>query len=312
MVYIKTTMKTGVKIAACVCVIFVLLILFALIFFLRAPVLIVDDEPFIALYGKERILKQQILTSITLRRRVKQVIIADGAGPDVLVLALEEAAARPYCVIFPNRYAEGARRYNDRFPGIPAILLTGRAGTGAGDFGEREAFFVFSGSVGLDYYRAGLCAGILAGTDGRGIAALLDGAQTERRTDFTQGLRDAGIETDPLFPFVVSQLDAKDGYAAVVIAGFGGEYLEKNPRWPLVLFTWLNPALTSRETAVIFDDSPWAQAAAAVQMAGKNQKTGEIPAKALIFPKKVADDRIIRGLKNAVRAGLKKNAVSDG
>ena len=91
---------------------------------LRSPILVVNDEPFILLYGKQRVIIQQFITSVSYGRMVKQVIVTDAAGTDLQLIAIEQAASKPWCVVFPGRYAEAAGRYQEQFPDVPVILLS--------------------------------------------------------------------------------------------------------------------------------------------------------------------------------------------
>ena len=283
----------------------------ALVFYSRSPVLIVDDEPFVSLYGKNRVTSKKILTSLALKRRVKQVIVANDAGPDILVFVVEEASSRPYCVIFPNRYAEGARRYHEQFPEIPTVLLSGRPDPGRrraeseAESDEKMTFFEFASYSELDFYRAGLCAALLCESNTGIIPVIINNeVQSQVKNGFIRGLKEQGVELDAVFARSSSELGNRTEFTVAVLAGSGAESLGTETESRVILFSWLNPELTSRDTVVIFDDSPWAQAGAAVKMAMENQKTGEIPSNTLIFSSKIADNRVLRGMKKAIRAVL--------
>jgi hypothetical protein len=293
-------MKLRWKLALAGCGI-IIAALFALAFLRRPPVLVVGDELFISVYGKERIKRRQIWSSLVLRRPLKQVTVADSAGSDIIVFAIEEAVSRPYCVIFPRRYSAGARRYSGQHPDIPTVLLSGRPGGRNSGGSEEAAFFEFFSNTELDFYRAGLCAGILCGTKEGEIPVFLDNIEAGE-SGFLRGLSEQGVAIQPFFYSSPSQA-VRDDYLVAVIAGPAADFLDKN-RVPVILFTWLGPFLTSRETVVIFDDSPWAQAVSAVKMVKENQKTGGIPSNIMVFSAKIADNRVLRGLKKAARAGL--------
>lgn len=292
------------------------------VFFSRAPALLVTDASFAAIYGNLRIRQRQVLASLALFRRVKQVIVADGVGPDVLVLAVEEAASRPYCVLFPRRYGEGAERYAEQHPAIPVLLLAGRSNkvnpSGAGP----GRLLTFTTDSETDFYRAGLCAGLLgrpepaaengeAGGEqetrpapGKIVFFIENPVKQEDRDNFIRGLREQGLETNPLFLDAASQLtDAKD-VSCVVLAGAGAEYLDKNPQIPVILFTWLDPSLTSRETALIFDDSLWALAVPAIRQAERKKTGGHIPSKVLTFSSRIADNYILKELQKIPKKSL--------
>jgi hypothetical protein len=90
----------------------------------------------------------------------------------------------------------------------------------------------------------------------------------------------------------------------VVLAGPGVEFMENNTDIPIIFFSWLNPAFSSKDTVIIFDDSPFAQAALAanIALAGKNE--AEIPSKIMVFSARIADKGILRLLRKT--AGLQK------
>jgi hypothetical protein len=293
----------------------------AFVFVFRAPALIITDTSFAALYGTSRIRRRQAVVSLALFRRVKPVTVADGVGSDVLMFAIEEVASRPYCVLFPYRYSEAAKRYREQAPEIPVVLMEGRI-NGPGQAVGAEGVLTFRTDRETDYYRAGLCAGSIgvsrqkaenmgeAGVERSGktgpenpepgrVAFLYDRfSRIEERDLFARGLREAGLETAPLFVNSANQIADTRDIACVVLAGSGAEYLDRNLKIPVILFSWLDPALTPRETVLIFDDSAWALAVPAVRMAVKEGQFGEkIPSKVLIFSARIADNRVFRKLK---------------
>ena len=273
-----------------------------LVFFTRAPVLVVSDVSFISLYGVGRARQQRLRSSLALFRPVKPVVIADDAGDDIALFAIGEASSRPFCVLFPMRFADAAGLYKERFPEIPAIILEGRAAAG-GTGGE---FFLLATDMEADFYRAGLAAAILDG-DKNGIILVLleDSMQNVGQAAFLRGLRDQGKAAEPLFFTSFSEISDLSGVSCVVLAGFGAEYLERNQEIPVILFTWLNTDLVPQNTVLVFDDSPWAQAVQASGMAVSRIKNGRIPSKTLILPAKVADKYILRKLNKAAGKKIK-------
>jgi hypothetical protein len=272
----------------------------ALALLLRPPVLIVTDVPFAFLYGPSRIRLRQIEASLALFRLVKPVLIAADAGEDMLPFAVEEVSGRPYCVLFPRRFVRGALLYREQFPEIPVVLMEDRTGSSR-EGGDNAAGFVAAATDSeLDFYRAGLCAAILdQGKNGKIVLFLDESIQTNMRNAFIRGLRARGNETPPFFFTPFSRFSDLENISCVVLAGSGVEYLENNPSFPVILFSWLNPSLTSHETVVVFDDSPWAQAVEAVRIVEENRTGGRIPSKPLIFSAKVADNGILRELRKA-------------
>jgi hypothetical protein len=242
------------------------------VFFLRAPVLLVTDAPFDALYGPTRALVKRVEVSLRLFRRVMPVLAPDGAGADVVAFTVGEAARAPYCVLFPYRYHEGAARYVDETPGVPVFVL------GGGQKAEAEDVVFIQTDTRADFYRAGLCAAILAG---EGAEVVVYGqVATEWREAFLAGLREDGVER------VVKYLSVTDDYsdiqnvACVVMNGQATAFLEQNRDIPVILFSWLDPALTSYAIKVVFDDSPWAL----LTRVARGKEEGPFPS-GMIFPK---------------------------
>jgi len=280
-----------------------------LVFISRPPVLLLADTAITALYGTKRAKWQQALASLTLFRRVKPVMIADSAAsPDIVTFAVTEAHSRPYCVVFPQSYSAAAERYHEQEPEIPVALL----GSSAAALPSPDDFFyIYRSDRETDLYRAGLLAGILSGggrqTEGEDVPALNIVLWHDRSIEpsqlefFTKGAGETRPEYTVVFTGSASGMPENDKISSVVLAGAGGEFLDRSNRKPVILFTWLDPALTPREVKVIFDDSPWALTVPAVRLAAKGQEAALIPSKTLIFSEKVADNGLFRTLKESVK-----------
>ncbi|MDR1251010.1 MAG: hypothetical protein LBK62_02475 [Treponema sp.] len=299
-------MRRRWKIVALITGIILILAAPVLVFLSRPPVLIVVDASFTALYGQQRMLLRQIRSSLILFRQVKPVMIAEGAGPDIVPFAIGEVASRsfsqPYCVLFPNSYAESVPRYREQFPGVPAILLEGRISSGIGArTADNGGLFVFSTDQEKDFYRMGLCAAIFSGERREKIIVFQDqSTQESARNAFVEGLREGGNGTEPLFLNSFSELLNFSDISCVVLAGSGAEYFERNLEYPVILCTWLDPDLTAREAALIFDDSPWGLAVPAARMLRENQNRGRLPSDLLILPERIADKGVLRQLKKII------------
>ena len=289
----------------------------SLVFFFRSPVLVVTDTPFIALYGAARIKRQQVFASLALFRLVKPVLIADGASPDIIIAAINTASPKPFCVIFPRNHAVPAERYHRESAGIPTVLIGGLA-PNLPAAGEDGFFCVYGTDRNTDLYRAGLMAGILGGI-GKPSRQAEEEAAAEQRTVvlftdrfvhdegkelFLQGVREQDPELAVLFVSVLSQMPEPRKIACTVLTGAGAEYLERDPRMPVILFSWLDSFFTAREIMVVFDDSSWAVTVSAVRMAVKKQGGGNIPSKPLIFPAKITDNDIFRELKKSAEKNI--------
>lgn len=277
----------------------------ALFFLSRPPVLIITDAPFMAMYGPRRMLWRQVRASLFLYRPVVPVLIGEGAAPDVLAFAVDDAVSRilfsrrPHCVLFPYRYADGARRYRELFPETPAALLQGRYENGGGTAG----LSVFSIDLERDFRRAGLFAAAFGKRKTGSIVLFQERLnQTAVRAAFQDGLRQGGYTAEPLFLNDFSELHSSMDIACVVLAGSGAEYLDQNFPYPVILFTWLDPDQTAREGALIFDDSLWALAVPLVKAVAEKRSGGRIPSEALIFSARIADKDILRQIQKAARS----------
>jgi hypothetical protein len=298
-------MKPIFKLLAVPAIIIIGLAVTALVFYMRPPVLVVTDATFIELYGKERIRRQRILPSLALFRRVKPVITVDGASPDILVEAISKADRHPYCVLFPAYLAPAAERFHLQFPETQAVILCGFRPSS--DLPQPDGVLcVYRTDLETDLYRAGLFAGLLglkkSSSDVKRTCFLWQDRyiQALEREVFSRGLR----ESDPgaVVRFANSALDMPDvGISCVILSRSGAEYLDKNPKIPLILFTWLDPSLLPAETAAAFDDSTWALVVPAVRLAVNSQAEGKIPSKPVFFPGKTADNGISQILKQLAK-----------
>jgi hypothetical protein len=271
--------------------------------FFRAPVLIVTDAPFAALYGPRRLVSKTRALSLRLLRPVRAVTVDDAAGPDIVAFALEQAGGSPYCVLFPYRYNEGAGRYAERFPRTPVFIVGGEE-----DPDVKGTVFVGT-DVLADTYRAGRCAGVIARKSGGDVLFFKDGAaRAEMRAAFERGLREQGFEKKPKYLGANQDYSDNENVACVVINGPAAPFLDRNLETPILLFSWLDPEVTAASVKLVFDDSPWALAARVVRMIpGKNGKAGgggippgETVPSDIVFPgRRMPDTSMARDLKKA-------------
>ncbi|MDR2184886.1 MAG: hypothetical protein LBO80_04375 [Treponema sp.] len=259
-------------------------------FFIRSPVLLVTDAPFEDLYGRGRSRVKRLELSLRLFRRLKTVEIAGDAGADLAAFAVEEALPSPYCVLFPYRYYQGARRYARRFPRIPLAVLGGRGRDGT----DIPGFIPTDTEA--DFYRAGLCAAVLAP---EGTVLVLGEPSPAERKFFLEGLRARGYEGTPQYAAGSEEITLRAD--CMVIAGPSSFLLTRFSRAPSVLFSWTDPGLIPRECQVIFDDSPWALAAEAVEMAVRGN-FGPLPSKALVLKGRITEKGVLQSLKKAVHS----------
>jgi hypothetical protein len=264
----------------------------AVLYRLRAPVVMVVADEFTGLYGLRRSLVKQAETSLKLFRRVCLVRIADGASADVVAFAAAEAAAGPYAVLFPSIYQQGARHYVEQAPGIPVAVL----GTPPGAGGSPGGPVFIETDRKTDFYRAGCCAAIFARADGGGVLFFTgEAGNGDARQAFSKGLRDQGFENPPLFVDRGENYTPAEGISCVVMAAPAQTYLDNNPAIPTILFSWMDPGITPREIKLIVDESPWAQAAAAVKLLHPARDSGLTPVPSeILIPRGRIKDRVLR------------------
>ncbi|MCL2609060.1 MAG: hypothetical protein FWD94_04055 [Treponema sp.] len=279
------------------------------VFFSRAPVLVVTDVPFAALYGEERIRGHRISASLSLFRPVRPVMIADDASPDILIAAISHASGNPFAVLFPRRFSAVAERFHEEFPPVPAVVFRGTSASGmpAGN----GTLSVYGTDRRADLFRAGILAGTigLAGktsggeedSGGRRTHVLLhDSLSTgEERAVFSGAVMEVDSASAVVFAGSSAAMPDLRLAASVVSAGGPGDFMERNVGVPVILFSWMHPDFTSGEVLVMFDDSHWALAAEAARMAARGEAEGLIPSKTLIFSERIADNGVARVLKRA-------------
>jgi len=280
----------------------------ALVFFSRPPVLVVTDIPFAALYGEARIRMRRAFASVALFRQVLPVLIADDASPDIVIAAVSAASENPFVVLFPRRFAAVAERFHGEFPETLVVVFRGAVPAAQMPRGN-GVLNVYGTDRATDLFRAGLFAGII-GAMGREVEQDDPGQRThvllqdrfvnhEGRALFSGAAM--GLDPYSAVVFASAAADVPDmrRVSSMVMAGAGADILERNPGTPVIMFSWLDPSLTSREVIVMFDDSPWAMVVPATRMAARGVAEGLIPSNPLIFSDRIADNDITRMLRRA-------------
>jgi hypothetical protein len=266
------------------------------VFLLRSPVLVVTDASFNTLYGSARALFSGLGSSFVLGRRVIPVPVSESASPDVAVLAVKAAVSSPYAVLFPYRYHDAGRQYKEDFPGVPVLILGNREG----EVPEGNGLIPVYADRETDFYRAGLSAAFLAREGKNGdILVFSDGpVPAGEREAFLEGLRAQGFIRNPVYVGLDSDYQNYQGVSCAVLTGPATRFFAENRGAPVLLFSWLDPALTPLEVKVIFDDSPWALAAAAVKAVEGGAAAGVLPSRSLIPRGRAGKDtrRILAGL----------------
>ena len=295
------------KLLAVPLVILIALAIGTLVFYRRPPVLIVTDAPFIELYGKNRLRRQGLEASFALLRRVKPVIVADGVSPDIVTEAIAGASPQPFCVLFPRYLSPAAESYHLQFPEIPAVILSGYSPPSDLPLPD-GGLCVYRTDLETDLYRAGLFAGAL------GLKKISEEEAKKtcffwqdryilgpERETFSKGVRETDPDVVVRFANSASDIPKPEDISCAVLTRSGAEYLDRNYKAPLVLFTWLDPYMLPTETAAVFDDSTWALAVPAALMAINSQAEGKIPSKPLFFSGKMSDNKLYRILKQLAK-----------
>jgi hypothetical protein len=296
-----------IKLLAVPAIVIIALAVTALVFYIRPSALVVTDVQFVDLYGKERIRRQRIASSIALFRRVKPVMVADGVSPDIVIAAISGAASQPYCVLFPGYLAPAAESFHLQFPEIPAVLLSGFIPSS--ELPQPDGgLCVYRTDLETDLYRAGLFAGFLglkksSSEDAQRTCFIWQDRyiQGPEREFFSRGVRESDPEAVVRFANSASDMPEPESISCLVLTRSGAEYLDKNPKMPLIFFAWLDPYMLPEEAAAVFDDSTWALVVQAARMAVNGQAEGKIPSKPLVFSGKTTDNGIYRILKRLAK-----------
>ncbi|GHT79568.1 hypothetical protein FACS1894130_08660 [Spirochaetia bacterium] len=316
-----------IKIAAPLLIV-VLLLAAALVFISRSPVLVVSDSAFDGMYGGLRLRVKRVETSVRLWRQVKTVRIAEDAGEDVAIFAIGAAATKPFCVLFPYRYYNEAKRYAGEFPAVPVGVLQGRLRDLSG---PPPNLFFFGTDSTLDFYRAGQCAAIFAQSmigageslaespDAAGVSAQTasepgeilffqdDLVSEEDREAFSLGLAEKGYGRTPVYQNAGASFTPRPDTACVVIRGAAQSFFEQSLDIPVLLFSWIDPALTPDRIKLVFDDSPWALAVPVVKMIEGDINNIEdigdikiIPSEIQILSRRISEKERRENIKRAV------------
>jgi hypothetical protein len=237
----------------------------------RPPLVVVTDASFMALYGPKRLEKMENRLSLRLFRRVIPVYVDENAGPDQMSFAAEDASQKPLAVMFPHRYMGGGNYYKENHADTPVYIASGRNQTSR----AKEALSFIRTDIKTDFYRAGLCAALLAG-EGNIVFISDELVPNENREAFLAGLRALDYAKYTSWARYNSDFLLDSFLACAVIAGPVGEFFEQRPEIPVILFSWADPDFTPRSVKVIFDDSPYALAFKEAKLFSSGGVEGEI------------------------------------
>ena len=271
----------------------------AIVFFSRSPVLIVTDDPFNRIYGLERLGQARSQLSMELFRRVIPVLVAETVGSDLISIAVETAAKKPKMVLFPYRYLAGANFYSDKHPGVPVFIIGGER-----PVNQRTLTFIRTNTEEA-MYRVGLCAAILAG-EGR-VLFFGDGTASDHHWEaFRMGLSEQNYSGNPVFLNISVDFPSYSEVGCVVLAGPASRFLEKNLAIPVILFSWIDPAMTPMAVKVIFDDSPWALAAGDIRKFTVLEDEILVSSRPLIVPGRIGEKNDFRRLQQIIKTKHEK------
>jgi len=266
-----------------------------LVFCFRSPVLLVADVSLIQLYGESRARRENFRSSLSLFRPVKTVTVADDSGGDIVQFAVAEVSLRPFCVVFPFRFADAARIYREQNPSVLVILLEGRLESSRpADFHD---IFVYKTDIEAEFFMAAAAvAGIEGGENGK-IAIFIDTQFQNKCTDAFLRVFNELEPPETLFFPTFSQYYEIPDLSCVVLAGTGAEFLETYSGLPIVFFTWIDPLMMPEEVVFVVDDSPWIQLSQAVRMAAAGSAEGLIKSGFLILDEKKISASVLRRIK---------------
>ncbi|MDR2842454.1 MAG: hypothetical protein LBV52_04575 [Spirochaetaceae bacterium] len=238
-----------------------------LIFVLRQPVLIVTDDYFSAIYGVKREHYKRIEMSVRLYRQIKFVNIAqDNNSAEVVAFAVEDASKHPYFVVFPTRFQNALEQYKKDKPNVRCYVINNLDKS----LQETPGVATINSKVELDYYRAGLCAGLLTKIPVKDNAGVLTYSLNERilfsdsetsikygKEMFVRGVK----ETAPKATVVTTDQntsDLSDTYRVAVLFGHTDNILDNNftMETSIIVYTWLDPDYTPPNALITIDDAP--------------------------------------------------------
>jgi hypothetical protein len=266
-----------------------------IVFQTRAPVLILTEQSFIMLYGEDRIRRESSSTSLALFRPVRTVVIANEASDDIIQIAINDVSSRPFCVLFPFRFALAAAIYQEQNPNIRVVILAGIYSVEESTSTARQAgCFIYKTDIEADFYKAGIVAAALSANNGNIALFLEPDIQSQAGQAFLRGINDQEKPLEAHFFTSFSDFSRTLDPSCVVMAGTGTEYLDEKNGVPVIFFTWLNPSMVPGDVVMVINDSPWVQAVQAVTLAASGERDGRIGSKFLILDRKKIDRRILR------------------
>ncbi|GHU39585.1 hypothetical protein FACS1894190_05000 [Spirochaetia bacterium] len=286
---------------------------FAIIFFLRHPVVLVSDEYFSLLYGVKRQHYKIIEQSLEIFRRIKIINIDGDASTDAIVMAVQDVSKKPHCVIFPFRYSNAAVKYSESTAELnsPTVL--------SGGFNKRpdniRGVFFVSSDYKTDFLRAGICAAQLTTiSDDKSVQADLSEKNIFLITPvkFPDGVVDIFTGAVQRVRGNVNIITPKqhDSFtqtpSAGVVCGPASSLINKiiNQNVPLIVYSWLDPTFMPESVKITIDDSVFTQIPRIIR--ALNKKTYDdhgdilIPSTFKILRNRIHTSRMLLELRKAV------------
>jgi hypothetical protein len=292
------------------------------LFFFRAPIILVSDIYFSALYGNAHEQVRRLQATFAILKQIRLVRVLQDTDNLSLTEAVMRASFRPpEAVFFPYSYSEAAELYasTQAKAGNTATKTVVFADRNKPGHGEELCYYVRTNSD-VDFFRAGQCAAILARENGvsepspdvpRSIIFIYDSdiSLTDRKTFI------AGAEEDTLFTGRIDFASAYDNRnwnnaAAIIIHGLAPAFLQSSIDIPSVLFSWQdNINYLPSQVKVMVNDSPYyliPTVLRQLRMTAQDDienKNLTVAAKFTVISSRIKDKSLIKELKKAVSLG---------
>lgn len=105
---------------------------------------------------------------------------------------------------------------------------------------------------------------------------------------------------EPLYMNVYADLSSRTGIS-VVMSGTPPSFLAAGVKIPVILFSWMDPAVSSQDVKLIFDDSPWVLAKEAIDILAQGGKEGVIPSEIVVLRRRNQEKALVTELQNLIR-----------
>ena len=312
MLHLISMKKKTIKYLIIFTFLIIILVTFSVIFYLRAPVLIVAEEVFIEIYGAKRLRRESFRNSLLLFRDIKTVVVANDISDDLVPFSVDSVSKQPYCVLFPLRFTNSAMIYHGANPGIMVIILDGRNNNEfkINSNPETSNLFKYATDIEADFFRAGVISAAFQlpppeneespvnENQKRHIIVFLESHLNQLygqkiKESFKQGINQHENPPEPLFYTSFSEFTGNFNLSCVILAGSGSEYLDNKSGVPVIMFSWLDPYLTTSDTVLVIDDSPLAQVYQAVKLAESGTENGTIKSEFVISNRKKMDKNLL-------------------